>query len=162
METKDLSLVFDEIDVDFASKNDILFVRDKTQKVFALLEENPQITSVNALSHLSKKYEVKLVEKELFEQFKNSFLEEKSKDGLDDFSHDDEEEIEDLAKNHLERICKKYDLGQKSFSDSVMQELKSYSWPGNIRELLSVVERAAILSEESVITNDDLFLDTRI
>jgi two-component system NtrC family response regulator len=72
------------------------------------------------------------------------------------------EEIEDLAKNHLERICKKYDLGQKSFSESVMQELKSYSWPGNIRELLSVVERAAILSEESVITNDDLFLDTRI
>ena len=37
----------------------------------------------------------------------------------------------------------------------------SYEWPGNIRELLSVVERAAILSDDDIITKDDLFLDSR-
>jgi two-component system response regulator AtoC len=31
-----------------------------------------------------------------------------------------------------------------------------YSWPGNIRELANVLERAQILAEENVITLDDL------
>lgn len=72
------------------------------------------------------------------------------------------EEIEHLALNHLTTICQKHELGEKSFSDAVLKELLNYDWPGNIRELLSVVERAAILSEDEIITNEDLFLETRI
>lgn len=72
------------------------------------------------------------------------------------------EEIEIIANNHLQTVCQKHDLGEKSFSLQVMEELNAYSWPGNIRELLSVVERAAILSEEDIITNEDLFLDSRL
>ena len=37
----------------------------------------------------------------------------------------------------------------------------SYKWPGNIRELLSVVERAAILCENDTIMPEDLFLSSR-
>lgn len=40
-----------------------------------------------------------------------------------------------------------------------MEMLMSYSWPGNIRELANVVERAQILAENNVITVDD-FPDT--
>ena len=36
-----------------------------------------------------------------------------------------------------------------------------YEWYGNIRELLSVVERAVILSEGSVIEVKDLFLEPK-
>ena len=37
-----------------------------------------------------------------------------------------------------------------------MQALVAYDWPGNIRELANVLERAQILAEEYVITTDDL------
>jgi DNA-binding NtrC family response regulator len=37
-----------------------------------------------------------------------------------------------------------------------MQALVAYDWPGNIRELANVLERAQILAEEYVITPDDL------
>ena len=33
----------------------------------------------------------------------------------------------------------------KGFTDDALQSLKGYSWPGNIRELRNVIERAAIL-----------------
>jgi DNA-binding NtrC family response regulator len=37
-----------------------------------------------------------------------------------------------------------------------MQGLMSYHWPGNIRELANVIERAQILAEDNLITVDDL------
>jgi len=37
-----------------------------------------------------------------------------------------------------------------------MRALLSYDWPGNIRELVNVLERAQILAEDSFITLDDL------
>ena len=37
-----------------------------------------------------------------------------------------------------------------------MQALRNYDWPGNIRELANVLERAQILAEDNLITLDDL------
>jgi len=74
---------------------------------------------------------------------------------------DRREEIVDLAEHTLKDVCKKYDLGELSFSEDVLRELNSYNWPGNIRELISIVERAAILSENNIIEPDDLFLESR-
>jgi two-component system NtrC family response regulator len=71
------------------------------------------------------------------------------------------EEIVDIAKEYLYRICRKYEYEHKSLSDEAIKELLDYDWPGNIRELLSVVERAAILSETDVIKPNDLFLECR-
>jgi psp operon transcriptional activator len=42
------------------------------------------------------------------------------------------------------------------FSDSVIDQILDYSWPGNIRELKNVVERAVYSSESSVITKINL------
>jgi two-component system, NtrC family, response regulator AtoC len=44
----------------------------------------------------------------------------------------------------------------KTFDDSAIDLLESYDWPGNIRELRNVVERACILSSNSVITEKDI------
>lgn len=71
------------------------------------------------------------------------------------------DEIEPIAIKTLERVCKEYDLDEKTFSKEAIKELKEYGWPGNIRELISVVERAAILSENEAISKDDLFLESR-
>ncbi|MBL0687262.1 MAG: sigma-54-dependent Fis family transcriptional regulator [Sulfurospirillum sp.] len=71
------------------------------------------------------------------------------------------EEIKPIANHILKNICEKYLLGELEFSKEALNELHSYNWPGNIRELISVVERAAILSDNSFISLKDLFLDSR-
>ncbi len=71
------------------------------------------------------------------------------------------DEIEDIVSEYLFKVCRKYDFEYKSFSSCAMKALLDYDWPGNIRELLSVVERSIILSEEDVIYESDLFLEGR-
>lgn len=71
------------------------------------------------------------------------------------------DEIMPLAIDALEKHCQKYEFNQKTFSKEAQDVLLSYNWPGNIRELLSVVERAAILSENNEITKQELFLENR-
>jgi transcriptional regulator of acetoin/glycerol metabolism len=41
---------------------------------------------------------------------------------------------------------------------AVLQKMKKYFWPGNIRELQHAVERAVILSEDRVITSPELLI----
>ncbi len=71
------------------------------------------------------------------------------------------EEIIPIAEKSLEKIVAKYGLEAKSFSEEAKAKLHTYPWPGNIRELIAVVERAAILSDGESITEEDLFLDAR-
>ena len=71
------------------------------------------------------------------------------------------DEILQIAQAVCEENCKKYDFEPKSFSKEAESELQDYNWPGNIRELISVVERAVILSEGNEIQKDELFLDIR-
>jgi two-component system NtrC family response regulator len=71
------------------------------------------------------------------------------------------DEILSIAKKKLREVSIQYDLSEKSFSSEAEEEMLGYSWPGNIRELLSVVERASILSDGDVITPENLFLQSR-
>lgn len=68
------------------------------------------------------------------------------------------DEIKGIANATLKRVCVEYELGQKEFSQEAINELLSYDYPGNIRELISIVERAAILSEGNSISKEDLFI----
>ena len=71
------------------------------------------------------------------------------------------DEILQIAESMCEQNCIKYGFEIKKFSDEAKNELLSYNWPGNIRELLSVVERAVILSENQEIQAKELYLDSR-
>ena len=71
------------------------------------------------------------------------------------------DEIMQIAEAMIEINCKKYGFDLKSFSQEAKSELLDYNWPGNIRELISVVERAVILSETQEIQKDELFLENR-
>lgn len=71
------------------------------------------------------------------------------------------EEIIPLCEWKLEQIDKQYGIGKKQWGEGAKEQLLAYNWPGNIRELLSVVERAAILCEEDRIMSEDLFLSSR-
>ena len=71
------------------------------------------------------------------------------------------EEILPIAERFLEQSCGEFGLGAKHFSEAAVKELQKYDFPGNIRELISVVQRAAILSESEEIQPGDLFLQAR-
>ena len=71
------------------------------------------------------------------------------------------DEIMQIADATLKTNCAKYGFEVKTFSDDAQKQLLSYSWPGNIRELISVVERAVILSETQEIQINELYLENR-
>ena len=71
------------------------------------------------------------------------------------------EEILPLCEAKLAEVCAQYGFEPKTLSQESKDSLLAYSWPGNIRELLSVVERAAILSDGNEIGSEDLFLSSR-
>ncbi|MGB7290729.1 MAG: sigma 54-interacting transcriptional regulator [Thermodesulfobacteriota bacterium] len=56
------------------------------------------------------------------------------------------EDIPVLASYFAQKFIKKLGKEIKSVSETTMERLKGYSWPGNIRELENIVERAVILS----------------
>jgi len=61
------------------------------------------------------------------------------------------EEIEVFATALLDEYSKSLKKKVKGFSESAMKRLKEYSWPGNIRELKNVIERAIIVSDKEKI-----------
>ncbi|MDY0041309.1 MAG: sigma-54 dependent transcriptional regulator [Desulforhabdus sp.] len=66
--------------------------------------------------------------------------------------------IEHLAQALLEKTCSSLHKKIEGFSPEVLSLLKSYSWPGNIRQLANTIERAAILEDRSVITKENVLL----
>jgi transcriptional regulator of acetoin/glycerol metabolism len=46
-----------------------------------------------------------------------------------------------------------------NLDEGCIQALQAYSWPGNIRELRNVIERAVLLSDQKRITLSDLHFD---
>jgi len=61
-----------------------------------------------------------------------------------------------LSKNFLTDFCKENRLPQIALSRQAAKFLSDYKWPGNIRELKAVIERAAILCENNEITPEDI------
>src|SRR5262245_31706136 len=59
-----------------------------------------------------------------------------------------------LAERFLARACADYGLSAKTFSPGAQQRLLAYSWPGNVREVANVAERAALLAESDVVDED--------
>lgn len=67
-------------------------------------------------------------------------------------------DIELMAGYFLDKFSVKYSKGQMSFDREALQSLKTYPWPGNIRELEHTIEKAVILADHTVIQTNDLFL----
>jgi two-component system response regulator PilR (NtrC family) len=65
------------------------------------------------------------------------------------------EDIPEIAQRILERLRGDEDV---NFSADALRALQSYSFPGNVRELENIIERAFALRSEGVIEEDDLLL----
>lgn len=52
-----------------------------------------------------------------------------------------------LADYFLKNICEREKLGERKLLKTTIQTLMNYDWPGNIRELKHIIERAAVLAD---------------
>ena len=72
------------------------------------------------------------------------------------------ERVEDMSilmTHLLERLSAELSCGRVEVTPEAMRRLQSYSWPGNIREMRNVLERAVLLSGHRVITEKNLHFD---
>lgn len=65
-----------------------------------------------------------------------------------------------LADFFLKKFSSKYAKPSLKINVDAEEKLKSYPWPGNIRELQHTMERTVILSEGSVLKSTDFLLST--
>lgn len=65
-------------------------------------------------------------------------------------------DIRGLAAGFLEHQSQKGDRAPMYFSEDAIISMEQYDWPGNIRELKSVVEQAIVMTSSSIIHASDL------
>jgi len=63
-------------------------------------------------------------------------------------------DIELLVNYFLEHYNRKYNCKARPLSPELMEVLRKYHWPGNIRELENLIKRYVILGTEDVISSD--------
>jgi PAS domain S-box-containing protein len=64
------------------------------------------------------------------------------------------EDIVQLAQHFLEQTCADFGREPMTLTRTQVENLRRYNWPGNIRELKNVIERAVILSTGNVLRLD--------
>jgi two-component system response regulator AtoC len=70
------------------------------------------------------------------------------------------EDIAQLAQSLLDRICTRYQHRPVILGPGTLARLLQHNWPGNIRELASVLETALLEAVNGIIRPDDLALPT--
>lgn len=65
-----------------------------------------------------------------------------------------------LAKHFIQSFCSENRMPVKTLSNAAMYKLKSYNYPGNVRELKSLMELACVMSDDDVINDDNINLES--
>ena len=63
-----------------------------------------------------------------------------------------------IAQSLLKSLGKQMDRQNLTFSEDAINAISSYSWPGNVREMINKVKRATIMADGKRITSEDLEL----
>lgn len=66
-------------------------------------------------------------------------------------------DIELLTDHFLAQYAKRYQKDIHGISPAARKKLEKYQWPGNVRELQHMVERAVIMTDESILQPEDFF-----
>jgi DNA-binding NtrC family response regulator len=65
-------------------------------------------------------------------------------------------DVELLARFFMQKYSKEHGRDVNKIDNEALKLLKSYHWPGNIRELQNIIERAVLISEDGVIRKEHL------
>jgi NtrC-family two-component system response regulator AlgB len=66
------------------------------------------------------------------------------------------DDLEKIARSHLTFLAGHAGKNVRGFSPDALTAMRQYAWPGNLRELHNVIERAVILCSSEMIEADDL------
>ena len=69
------------------------------------------------------------------------------------------EDILLFADFFLDRANKELGKDVSGFEDKALQKIRTYSWPGNLRQMKNVIKRATLLTSGRYITSDELDID---
>lgn len=69
------------------------------------------------------------------------------------------EDILSLTQFFLKKLAEDLELSMPQISEEALAKLEGYAWPGNIRELKNVLQRALVFYEPSVLEADQIDLD---
>jgi DNA-binding NtrC family response regulator len=61
-------------------------------------------------------------------------------------------DIARIAKLHLQKVAELYNIEDSRLDESALQWLSQQNWPGNVRQLRQTVERAALITNDPVLT----------
>jgi two-component system response regulator AtoC len=62
-----------------------------------------------------------------------------------------------FVENMADRYCREIGIKKIKVHEKAVKKLKSYSWPGNIRELENVIKRAILLNQDDTELNENVF-----
>lgn len=72
------------------------------------------------------------------------------------------DDLYSIVEDTLPNICERLEIEPLMLTQKAMNKMKKYLWPGNIRELENVLEKAAVMAEGNLIREEDIFLDNPI
>ncbi|HLK28154.1 MAG TPA: sigma-54 dependent transcriptional regulator [Puia sp.] len=65
-----------------------------------------------------------------------------------------------LAKHFVDAFCKENKMPKKTISSEAQQKLLNYSFPGNVRELKSIMDLASVMADEDSILPEHITMNT--
>jgi transcriptional regulator with GAF, ATPase, and Fis domain len=66
------------------------------------------------------------------------------------------ESLKDLVDLFVDRASRRVNKTIRGIEDRAIHAMQQYQWPGNIRELQNIIERAAVLTQDSIIRLENL------
>jgi transcriptional regulator with PAS, ATPase and Fis domain/iron only hydrogenase large subunit-like protein len=66
------------------------------------------------------------------------------------------ESLDDLLQLFIDRASRRVNKTIVRIEERAIQAMRQYHWPGNIRELQNIIERAAVLTQDSIIRLENL------
>lgn len=68
--------------------------------------------------------------------------------------HKRKEDIPEVAAHIIESVARRWEVPAPQLSEVAMMQLQHYDWPGNLREMCSVIERALVTSRDGTLRID--------
>lgn len=63
-----------------------------------------------------------------------------------------------LAKHFMDSFCRENKISEKTLSNEAQKKILAYAFPGNVRELKSIIELATVMSNTEIINAEDIVL----
>lgn len=71
-----------------------------------------------------------------------------------------QDDIFDLVDHFMQKYNTKFNKAFDGISETALNKLLGHHWPGNIRELENIIQRAMLMGKSSTITDQDVIFDT--